>query len=830
VTVSQVSKDLLSPNKFSTKSLWADFRAAKLPRLTDSAKHVQAVITKLLMAAVLCLLGTGSCLAQTADPQPRTDWTANWISHPTAPLREPGVFHFRKVITLETRPDRFVVHVSADNRFILFVNGRRVGEGPSRSDLHHWHYETFDLAPFLTQDRNVIAATVWQFGIFAPLAQFTDRLAFLMEGDSKAESVVNTDKSWDVEQEAGHTPVRAMSEGMWNYYAGGPGERIDGALYDWNWMDAASDTGHWVKAGFAIRESIYPEGSRPLTVGDSNWWVEPDLLPQMEYTEVPSGRVVRSNLPGETAFPSGAAIVPANSDVALLIDAGVMLSAYPQLVVSGGKGSRIRAVYTEALYDKKQLRANRNEVGDRVDLGVTDEFLPDGGENRAFMPLWWRTWRYVELRIHTGDAPLTLVGFHSFYSAFPFVEKGTFAASDPQLVKIREISWRTARVDAHETYMDTSYWEQLQYIGDTRIQALISYAVAGDDRLARQALTAFERSRIPEGITRSRYPSSQLQLIPPFSLLYIDMLHDYWMYRTETNFVKELLPGTRSILAWFERYQRTDGFLGQLPYWNFVDTPAGVEKFPPIDEHGRSSILTLYFVRALEDAAEMESSLGDRTLAEKYRREAHDDGAAIYKQCWSPELGLPADTPAKTSYSQHANILATIADVIPPKDQASVMRNAMQAPGLAQASFFFQFYLTRALDHAALGDLYVNTLGPWRHMLDEGLTTTPEYPDPSRSDTHAWSAHPAYDLTTMVAGIRPGSPGFATIVIQPHLGNLEWVEATMPHPLGMIRTSFHREKDRVKAKVELPSGTKGELLWKEKKYALHGGAQEISLP
>jgi hypothetical protein len=154
----------------------------------------------------------------------------------------------------------------------------------------------------------------------------------------------------------------------------------------------------------------------------------------------------------------------------------------------------------------------------------------------------------------------------------------------------------------------------------------------------------------------------------------------------------------------------------------------------------------------------------------------------------------------------------------------------MQAPGPAQASYFFQFYLTRALDHAGLGDLYVSTLGPWRHMLDEGLTTTPEYPDPSRSDTHAWSAHPAYDLTTMVAGIRPGSPGFATIVIQPHLGNLEWVEASMPHPFGMIRTSFHREKDRVKADVELPSGTRGELLWKEKKYALHGGAQEISLP
>ena len=47
--------------------------------------------------------------------------------------------------------------------------------------------------------------------------------------------------------------------------------------------------------------------------------------------------------------------------------------------------------------------------------------------------------------------------------------------------------------------MDTPYWEQLQYVGDTRIQALISYAVTGDDRLPLQALRAFDQSRVPEG-------------------------------------------------------------------------------------------------------------------------------------------------------------------------------------------------------------------------------------------------------------------------------------------------------------------------------------------
>lgn len=773
------------------------------------------------------------CPGRTAEVQSRSQWSANWISHPTAPLREPGVFHFRKILDLPDHPNQFIVHVSADNRFLLFVNGHRIGEGPARSDLRHWHYETFDLAPFLTPGINVIGATVWQFGLLAPIAQVSDRLAFLMEGDTKSEAVVNTDSSWEVAREDGHMPIRALPDGLWNYYAAGSGERIDGSIYDWDWLKGTSNTGRWVKAGLAMRESIYPQGSRAVSAtqgGDLHWWLLPDPLPPMEFVEVSSGRVVRSTLPAAASFPAAPVEIPADTDEKILIDAGVMVSAYPQLIVTGGKGARIQLAYTEALYDSKQQRGNRNEVEDRIVLGVTDEFIPDGGEARSFMPLWWRTWRFVEIRVHTGNTPLTLVGFHTFYTAYPFVERGTFSANDPQLAQIREISWRTARLDAHETYMDTAYWEQLQYIGDTRIQALISYVVSGDDRLARQALLAFDRSRISDGITQSRFPSSLLQLIPTFSLLYVNMLHDFWMYRGDVEFLKQLLPGTRPVLAWFERRQRSDSFLGTLPYWSFVDWPGGDDKFPPLDDEGRSSVLTLQFISALRDAAEMEASFGDRALSQRYRQEAAGAAKAVYSQCWDERVGLLADTPARSSFSQHANALAIIADVIPPKDQAGVIRQMMDAPGLTHASYFFQFYVTRALDHAGTGDLYLGTLGPWRHMLEEGLTTTPEYPDPSRSDTHAWSAHPAYDLTTMIAGIRPGSPGFATVRIEPHMGDLKWVKTSMPHQAGMIRVAFQRESSQLNAEIELPDGVTGQLLWKGVPYALHAGKQQLKLP
>jgi len=785
---------------------------------------------------LLLFLGILSCLCggAAAEEAPRATWTANWIAHPSAPMREPGVFHFKKVIAFETVPERFVVHVSADNRFLLYVNGRRVGEGPARGDLMHWRYETFDLAPFFKPGRNVIAAAVWQFGIYAPVAQISDRLAFLMEGDSKAESMVNTDSSWDVEREEGHSFRRALSDGLWNYYAAGPGEQIDGTRYDWDWMREKSASGEWVKAVPALREVIFPQGSVAISAsqgGDLRWWLAPDSLPAMEYREVSSGHVVRSDVTSAQSFPDAPSIIPANSDVKLLVDAGVVLCGYPELVVSGGRGARIQVVYTEALYDAKQQRGNRNDVDDRVALGVTDEFIPDGAEARAFMPLWWRTWRYLELRVHTADQPLTLKDLHSFYSAYPFREAGEFSASDPELAKIREISWRTAQVDAHETYMDTAYWEQLQYIGDTRIQALISYVVSGDDRLARQALRAFNDSRIPDGITQSRYPTNLVQLIPPFSLLYVSMLHDYWMYRPDAQFVRELLPGTRGVLAWFERQQRSDGFLGALPYWEFMDWVPGHDKFPSVDSEGRSALLTLVYVAALRDAATLEQSLGDSTLAAHYRQQAHLAAEAVYKLCWNPQVGMVADTPEQKGYSQQTNSFAVLTDVIPAKEQAAIMQKilAPNQPEMLHASYFFQFYVTRALDHAGIGDLYLSTLEPWRRMLALGLTTTPEYADPTRSDTHAWSAHPAYDLTTMIAGIRPAAPGFARVSIQPHLSGLWWVSASLPHPAGSIRTSYRQTGAGVKALIELPPGLTGTLDWKTSHYDLKPGKQELDL-
>jgi hypothetical protein len=62
-------------------------------------------------------------------------WNARWISCPGVPLRAYGVYHFRKTLELADKPEHFIIHVSADNSYILYVNGTEIGRGPARSSL-----------------------------------------------------------------------------------------------------------------------------------------------------------------------------------------------------------------------------------------------------------------------------------------------------------------------------------------------------------------------------------------------------------------------------------------------------------------------------------------------------------------------------------------------------------------------------------------------------------------------------------------------------------------------------------------------------------------------
>lgn len=764
----------------------------------------------------------------------RHQWKAVWIGpRLTAGENDEGVFHFRRTFDVSLKPSAFIVHVSADNRYRLFVNGKAVGLGPARGDKVHWHYETFDLAPYLKSGKNTIAAQVWNLGNQGPVAQMTiGKTAFLMQGNTEKESAVNTNpENWKVIRNDAFRLIPVTGEMVFGYYALGATDSIYAAQFPWGWETQEFNDRAWeTPATISVADPLYYAYKH----GEADGGLTPRTIPMMEEKLERIPKVVRAKgLKTDAKFLTGknSLVVPANTEAVILLDQTYLTTAYPEVVVSNGKGASIKIAYSEALYDENLKKGNRNVTENKTLYGYYDVFIADGGQNRLFRPLWYRTYRFVELTITTQQEPLTINDFYGMFTAYPFQEKANFTSSDPELKKIWDVGWRTARLCANETYYDCPYYEQLQYVGDTRIQALLSLYVAGDDRLMRNALTLFDRSRLPEGLTQSRYPTEIVQMIPPFSLYWVDMIHDYHTFRDDPEFVQGFLPGIRSTLSWYEDHLDERNILSEMGWWSFVDWADEFERGVPegAKEKEGTSIISLQMVYALDRAAELFDYFGKRHEASQYREQANAIRKGVYETCYDKQRQLFADSPEKKHFSQHANVMAILTNAIPDAQQMDLMKKILSDTSLTQCSLYYRFYMMNALKKAGMANEYLENLDMWKEMLAQGLTTFPEQSDDTRSDCHAWSSSPMIEFLATVCGIEPAEAGFKKVKIEPYLGQLKEANGIVPHPKGNIEVKLRRSgTNGIAAEITLPQGLTGEFVWNKERIALRSGRQMVN--
>lgn len=755
----------------------------------------------------------------------RHAWSSFWITHPSESFVEYGVVLFRNEFDLDDIPAEFIAYVSADNRYRLFINENEVSFGPARGSLQYWRYETLNLAPFLKIGKNVIAVEVYNLGPLRPVAQFSYGTAFIFQSEVLPEQLNTGIGPWKVmKNQAYHARPVTGEMVLGKYYVAGPCDSIVAAKYPFGWEMVNFKDDHWQ------RPQIVQKGSGRGYMHGSPWMLVPRNIPMMEQRVIQFTSIARQSEDFAAITDSGFnAVISPNRTYTVLLDQKELTMGFPELIISGGTGAKIKATYSEALFDKHSDKGNRNEIDGKEIHGYSDIFMPDGGNKRLLKPLWLRTFRFIQLDIKTEDYPLVIDNFYLRFTAYPFEEKGSFYSNSKDLKNIWEVGWRTARLCALETYMDCPYWEQLQYLGDTRIQSLISLYVAGDDRLMRNALLTADRSRIPEGLTMARGPTFIPQITPPFSLYWVDMVHDYFMHRDDPEFVKQFLPGIEAVFGWFERRIDKNGMLGKLDWFNFSDWTTGFLCGAPAGvDDGNSALISLNFVYALDRAADLFQYFEEREKASKYKQLADQIKQAVYRHCYDDKVGLLADTPLKQEFSQHTNIFGVLTNTFSSDQVKTKMTKILEDKKLIQTTIYFKFYLFEALKFAGMGDQYLDQLEPWYAMLDEGLTTFEEGDYDDRSDCHAWGSSPLYHFMSIVGGIRSVKPGFKEIEIQPSFGKLGNIKIDIPHPDGKLTIDLTKQNnDNLQGIIVLPKGIKGYFSWNEKTIELIEGENKI---
>jgi len=756
---------------------------------------------------------------------------AYWISHPDAKA-EMDVFQNFELDFELTKEEELTLHVSADQRFELYCNDQYIGMGPDRSDLRRWSFHSYLIK--LAAGKHKISAVVHSIHTCMPAAQITHRPAFILASEGIEQVLDTGEANWQVSLQYGISCNRTKNTGD---HSVGPDFTINGKNF-------------FAETKFE-NPIILACGTNTCLGGslDKYWRLFPSRLPEQTRSFIKNtGKIRMVKELGEHDFltennsddttPWQALIdnkstltIPPNAHITVLWDLDDYQCAYPELTTSKGKDSSIRIEWAEACYrpieEGDRNKANRNEIEGRRWIGYGDTFIPDGEEQRKFTPFWWRAGRYVKIDIATSTEELIINSLHMIETRLPLENEGVFTCSDNGITDIIPIAVRGIQMCAHETYMDCPYYEQMMYVGDTRLQFLTSCAMSSEDRLNQRALELFNWSRHVTGFVLERHPSNIRQLSTTFSMIWILMLKDGAWWQRYPELIRDCIPGMRSMLEEFRAIRDENGLFTALPGWSFIDWAKGWNHgYPPEGIDGASGVCNLLFLLALQSAFELEKAFGDVHFVASYTEWSKQLSKAIKDKFWDEERSLFADDLDHTYYSEHAQALALLSGQFPSLE-ASCFEALISAPDLTRTTVYFSFYLHETLTKFGRTDILLEKLDFWKDLKEQGFKTPVEAPEPSRSDCHAWGSHPLFSMHASLCGIRPATPDFTEVIIKPQPASLTELSSKLPHPEGFIDFSMKKQKNEWLVEVSLPENLKGTLEWQGESYPLSNTTKRV---
>ena len=718
-------------------------------------------------------------------------------------------FRFRRDFTATAEP--LEIDISADERFVLLLDGKEIARGPMRGLPNCWHYQSYKVTGLATGTHR-LEAVCWQVGEHAPLAQVSVRGGFIVRAYGSYDSQLTTGKAaWKV---APLHNTRMTHKGKSGAFGVGSQCEVSGTSL----LDEEPSAESW-------RDAVVVRGPVKTWAGLTvqGWKLFPTPLKDLMHELKTPGEVKR----GFGVLKPGA-VVSANTKVTAWWDLGNYYCAYPSLTVSGGKGAKVSWDWAECLTGADGKKGDRAAFGDGLDMlrPFGDVFLCDGRTDAHFSTPWWRCGRWCRLTIETADEPLILDKVEIAETRYPVEMAALFDCDDPFVMKMQPVCARVLQMCMHEMFFDCPYYEQQMYPGDSRVQYLVSGLFDTEDRMVRNAITLYDTDRRENGMIPMNCPTRGMQDALGFTCCEAMMFGDYAWNHTNRDWLKARLPGLNHTLMGMELFLNGDGLLGKTPGWNFVDwVPSWHGGVPPDgDDERPNAEMNLQYLHAILSAVIAEEAVGDATLAAHWRTRAEALKAALRKTFWCADKALFSSDVAKTKFSEHSQCLALLADVVTGEEAERCFKALVETPDLARGTIYYKHYLFATYFKFRRADLFFGNLGFWRDCLDWNLSTILETPDiNSRSDCHGWGSHPLWHMHTGVAGVKSAAPFYEKVLVEPQPAHLKHVRSSTPTPKGDVKLDLAFDGEAVSGTVTLPEGLSGVFRWKGREMPLAAG-------
>jgi alpha-L-rhamnosidase len=730
------------------------------------------------------------------------------IWSPSAPAGQGAYVAFRKSFTLQDAPASATLHLFADSRYLLWVNGNYVLRGPCRFNPKRPDYDSVELRPFLQKGANLLVVLVHNYAgavngrIMVHAPGLTARL------DAAGKELLRTDDSWRCSRNTEYRP----SPGAWSSIP----DVIDGRLSPGEWTGPAFDDSGWERA----------------TIVDGGTWgaLQPRSIPLPRETELagmkllPSGQALQSALPLE---------LPAGQEV--LVDLGRMAMAYAVVELEAEEGSELQIQYA--------LRYVDGKPGETYGVGTT--YTARRGRQRFRAADQWCS-HYMTVKCVAGR--LTIHELKMVDRRYPFERLGRFRCNDEML----NLLWDRA-VNTIEAVSDDAYGsdarERNEWLQDPAQPNFITTRVAlagpgpagkpvySDPRLLKNLLRHAALAQLPDGRILATFPTDRgpedcHYVIEDYACQWIEALRLYYEATGDRAFLREMWPVLVNQMNWFLQRRTARGLVLAREYTSFDDPLAYI----PCE----GAALNAFIYQALRDSAGLARAIEQKAQAEDFAKAAAALAESFNQQLWNAAEGTYDSGFSKDKLlgpTSHASLLALDRGIVPQDRLPSVRKWFLahyQRPGSFHCcenpdfekmvadraginmpvTYYWVFQELYRMNSAAMDREALKEMRRrWGRMVRESNDTGTLWETFDGSEScHNYGAVPAYFLSSYVLGVRLDGPIWnKRLLIEPRLGDLTKAEGVVVTEFGPVPVAWERQDAELAFRFRVPKGIKATL-------------------
>ena len=755
-------------------------------------KSVYAVLVAILMSSLLQMGGPnwptlnstlhhGESIqspnaVQPIDPNDRGPGMGKWVWPATS---KDKAVRFRKEFVLKGAIKQVRAWIAADVRYRLWVNGVLASRGPADVGRDYdsppcgpWFEDVRDFTHLVRPGKNVIAVEVLPFSVVSsewPLGHPGLKLDLDIK-TTKGNAAIGTDPSWKC----------AIAEDL-DQSGAKNGYRLTMANEPIGWKSTKFEDTSWEPASVT-------DNQLPTLVSELPPPLEVELRPT-SVTRVSSGVIANVH--------TGGAKIRANGGYSLCY--GHILAGYVGLTVTGHAGARLLISPNEhnAPGHNRQAEIMLREGKQTLDLPYFDSFS------------------VINIQALDISEPIEIEEVRCLFTSYPVQYKGSFASSQPNLNRIWEVCRWCTQICMQTHHLDSPHHQEpVSDAGDYLIESLNGFYCFGDGTLIRQDLKKIARN-LEQRNLQSFHTS--------YSLMWLQMLLQYYDYTGDAKTVLELAPTAFHLIDRFKGYIGKNGLISEAPNYMFMDW-VEIEGFtahhpPAVIGQG---YMTALFYRALADGIRVAKMVHNDDRAEGYAILRGKISEAFDRELWVPDKSLyrdgkpfvttvkpnqwlPADKDIET-FTTQGNTFAVACGLAIGERAKTVMTNVMARPDLHCQPYFMHFVF-QALDAAGLFDKFaVSQINRW-HIQPDTQSFLEMWDTGDLS--HAWIGSPLYQMSGVILGVRPVQPGFKRFQIAPQSSGLKWAKGTVPTPHGPIAVEWHLGRKLVQLQFTVPIGTIG---------------------